>query len=97
MWQCPGFVCFRCILHFCCKPVVHATDDKDAADFREPESIGDVEGSQDDELFNQGVAAEDEKVPEEVEEILPRGVRRAGRCREISLVYFPTLMKVSPG
>ena len=45
-----------------------------------------------------GMATEDEKVPEEVEEILPRGVRRGGgRRREISLVYFPTLMKVSPG
>jgi len=44
-----------------------------------------------------GMAAEDEKVPEKVEEILPRGVRGGPRRREISLVYFPTLMKVSPG
>ena len=33
--------------------------------FREPESIGDLEGSQDDELFNQVVAAEDEDVPDD--------------------------------
>ena len=43
-----------------------------------------------------GMATENEKIPAEVEEILPRGVR-GGRRREISLVYFPTLMKVSPG
>ena len=33
--------------------------------FREPESIGDLEGSQDDELFNQVVAVEDEDVPDD--------------------------------
>ena len=43
------------------------------------------------------MAAEDEEVPETIQEILPRGLRGWEDQRRRFISYFPTLMKVSRG